>query len=131
MNEITRDFVQAVISRMKRPSGMRAADKTVVDIVNRVMNVKRLNLLRYLEHPDVLYEKILTKFEKAPTILNALRPAMIFYGNLTQDERQTLGLTRTDTDFVQERYHSLSSQVTALRKQQGYQRSKRVNADVI
>ena len=45
---------------------------------------------------------------------------MIFYGNLTHDERRDLGLTRTDIDTVRERYHKLSSQVTALRKQQGY-----------
>ena len=48
MDAITRDFVQVVVSRMKRPSGMRAADKTVMDIVNRVMNVKRLDSLQYL-----------------------------------------------------------------------------------
>ena len=124
MENITIEFVTDVLRRMKRPCGMPASDRTVMEIVKRVMNVKRLELLQYLDSPDVLYEKIVNKYEKAPTMLTILRPAMLFYGNLTQSEREDLGLIRPDTDAVQERYISLSSQVTALRKQQGYGRLK-------
>ena len=117
MESIRREFVIDVLSRMRKPTGQRASEKTVMDNVNRVMMLSNSNLLQFINDPGLLFEKLQQKYHKAPSLLSSLRPAMIFYGNLTQDEKMRLNL-QGDDESILDQYARFSSELTQKRKEQ-------------
>lgn len=117
METVTREFVTDVLSRMRKPTGQRASDKTVMDNVNRVMVLRNSGLLQFINDPTLLYGKLQEKYYKAPSLLSSLRPAMNFYGNLSSDEKNRLNL-QGDADEILDQYTRFSSELTQKRKEQ-------------
>ena len=123
--QVTRDFVAEVMSRMKKPSGIPCNEKTMSYNVRRLMTLKNLNLLDLLVDPEALYATLADRYSSAASILTLFRPAGAFLGNLTEEEKHRLGLSFT-ADTLQKYVRALT-ELTAKRKAQGIDR-KRANA---
>jgi len=121
--EVTKPFVESVISRMRKASGLATDDKTKREYTTRVMTLKNQGLIHLVRDPTELHQFLSSKYGKAQSVIILFRPAMSFYGNLTPSEREDLDFPPTDdVQLILKVYCDLLRETTALRKHQNQSR---------
>jgi hypothetical protein len=111
-----KDFFTAVLSRMKKPSGLPVNEVTVDKYTRLLHTLNRRGYLQDLADPRKLHEKLAERHEKTQTILSALRPAQMLLGNMTQAERDTHGMEGINVMETLQEYSLLLKGLTAKRK---------------
>ena len=100
MDTLDRTFIKAVFERMEKPCGLPPDVKTVENYTKRLLALKNKNVLHLLGDPEALLKELKKSTRSAGTTIVGLRPAQIFFGRLTNEERSALGLNQNPSDVL-------------------------------